>query len=47
MAAAFDEAGRDYVSPFTGPIMFGNAVFWYFIPWLSLFIWLIYKRKTT
>lgn len=45
MAAAFDEAGRDYVSPLTGPIMFGNAIFWYFIPWLFLFVYLIYKGK--
>ena len=45
MAAAFDEAGRDYVSPLTGPIMFGNAIFWYFLPWVFLFIWLIYLNK--
>ncbi|MEW5722482.1 MAG: hypothetical protein AB1896_05215 [Thermodesulfobacteriota bacterium] len=39
MAAAFDEAGRDYVGPFTGVFMFINAVLWYFLPSLLLFGW--------
>lgn len=30
--AAFYEAGRDYVGPFTGPFFIGNAVIWYFLP---------------
>ena len=32
MAAVFDEAGRDYVGPFTVPFLLGNAIIWYFIP---------------
>lgn len=49
MVAAFDEAGRDYVGPFTGPSLFGNAVIWYFLPHLALFAWakvLSTKRKS-
>lgn len=32
MVAAFDEAGRDYVAPFTVPSFIGNAVIGSFFP---------------
>jgi hypothetical protein len=38
-AAAFDSAGRDYVSPLTGPFFLGNAVIWYFLPHLFFIAW--------
>ena len=39
MAAAFDESGSDYVGPTTGPFILINAVIWYFLPFIILFLW--------
>ena len=39
MVAAFDEAGHDYVGPFTAPSFLANALIWYFLPQIMLFIW--------
>ena len=39
IVAVFDEAGRDYVGPFTGPFFIGNAVIWYFFPQVLLYAW--------
>ena len=44
--AAFDEAGRDYVGPFTGPFFIGNAVIWYFLPQVALFAWAKLGRRS-
>ena len=43
--AAFDEAGRDYVGPFTGPFFVGNAVIWYFLPQVILYVWVKLRRQ--
>jgi len=43
MVAAFDEAGRDYVGPFTGPSFIANAVIWYFLPHIILMVWAYLK----
>lgn len=39
MVAAFDEAGSDYVGPFTAPAFFANSAIWYFLPQIALYIW--------
>lgn len=43
--AAFDEAGRDYVGPFTGPFFIGNAVIWFFIPHFFLSVWAYFSAN--
>lgn len=45
MAAAFDDAGRDYVGPLTVPFFFINAVIWYFLPFLILLLWSYINTK--
>jgi hypothetical protein len=45
MAAAFDQAGADYVGPFTGVALLGNAAIWFFIPQLLLWIWALVERR--
>ncbi len=42
-AAAFDEAGRDYVGPLTAPAMLGNAVFFALLPQFAL--WFMARRR--
>jgi hypothetical protein len=42
-AAAFDEAGRDYIGPLTVPAMIGNAVFFALLPHIAL--WLSSRRR--
>lgn len=39
MVAAFDEAGHDYVGPFTVPSFFANIAIWYFLPQVALLVW--------
>ena len=39
MIAAFDEAGRDYVSAFTTPFAIINAIVWFFLIQIILYIW--------
>lgn len=43
VAAAFDEAGRDYVGPLTAPAMLANAVFFALLPQLAL--WFMARRR--
>ena len=44
-AAAFNEAGHDYVSILTIPIFIADALIWYFIPQIILFFWAIVVRR--
>jgi hypothetical protein len=36
MVAYFDAEGRDYIGPFTMPAVFGNGLFWFFLPHVIL-----------
>ena len=44
-AAAFDQAGHDYVSFLTIPIFMANAIIWYFMPQILLFCWAFMARR--
>ena len=44
-AAAFNEAGHDYVSSLTIPIFIADALIWYFVPQILLFCWAIVLRR--
>jgi hypothetical protein len=47
MAAAFDQAGRDYVGPFTPFAFAANAAIWFFFPSLFLWGWTWFVRRSS
>jgi len=42
MVGYFDNAGRDYVGPFTMPAVIGNGIFWFLFPHVIL---AVYAKK--
>lgn len=47
MVAVFDQAGRDYVGPFTPFAFAANTAVWYFLPHLFLWAWALLIRHTS
>ena len=43
--ACFDSRGRDFIGEFTLPAVIGNAVFWFLVPQIVLFLYARSYRK--
>jgi hypothetical protein len=46
IAGAFAKNGADFIGPFTIPALFANAITWYFLPTLALWVWQRFSTKT-